>query len=290
MKKTHLYFIAPLSYANDSLIGIQIASSAKIEKWNIDKTVDIISQCGVFDCNAVHTILRELYCLDQDEEHAYVIVGSAEDIERAENAIKIMRLFKEGTIDIAHIYSYEKIKGSIEPVYSRESSLISPQIQYFLTSKEKRELTTFMKHYTVPFLLPYVQLAFDNFDQSYSSHNMNMAFLSLMIAVEVLFNDGEHELKYRITRGMAVLLGNNQLDSRQIFSHMKKLYDKRSRLVHTGKASITLEDLIALRQYLRFAITKLLYLGLNKTELSVSLSENGFGQKIKQGKVSKQSI
>jgi hypothetical protein len=102
-----------------------------------------------------------------------------------------------------------------------------------------------------------------------------------MIATEVLFNDGSYELKYRITRGMAVLLGTNKNECHEIYSNMKKLYDKRSGLVHTGKAAISTTDVILLRHYLRNSIKELLRLRLSKTELSKKLMENGFGQRLK---------
>ena len=79
---------------------------------------------------------------------------------------------------------------------------------------------------------------------------------------------------------MAVLLGADKSDCRQIYIQVKKLYDKRSHLVHTGKASISFEDVISLRHRLRLSIKKLLNLGLSKADLSFRLLEHGFGQDI----------
>jgi hypothetical protein len=304
VNRLKLHFVAPLSYGNESLVGIRIALGLRIEKWGIQKAASVISQCSPFDEEAVRLILRECFCLDEDENNAYVVAGSYElvvsdkrplyplhpgriksegfggCIGKTENTIRLMRLFKEGSIDVARFYLYEKKKGAIDPVFSSEGSLISPQSKYSISEKERPELSAFLKQHTVPLSPSYVQLAFDNFDQSYNNHDINLAFLSLMIAVEVLFNDGTSELKYRITRGMSVLLGDSQAQCREIYSHVKKLYDKRSHLVHTGKAAITAEDLIMLRHYLRVSIKELLHLRLSKTELSAKLLEHGFGQRL----------
>jgi hypothetical protein len=281
MEKMKLHLVAPLTGGNDSLLGINIATGLTVQKWSINKATTVISESSLWNKDAIFQILRDSFCLDDKEKHAYVVAGSYyNDSEKeTENTIKLMRLFKEGSIDIPCVYIYEKNeRGKIEKMWSREGHSIDPNIHYHLSEDEKIELGVFLRQYTFPFSQSYIQLAIENFDQSYNNSNENLAFLSLMIAVEILFNDSASELKFRITRGMAVLLGKDKSDCRQIYVHMKKLYDKRSTLVHTGKASISLEDVIVLRNGLRLSIKKLLHLGLSKAELSSRLLEQGFGQ------------
>lgn len=98
-----------------------------------------------------------------------------------------------------------------------------------------------------------------------------------MIAAEVLFNDGAQELRYRISRGIAVLLSQTANEGKEIFRTMRKLYDKRSLLVHTGTASdLGMEDVRLLRGLVRRAIVRLSVLRLSKAQLSELLTTAGF--------------
>jgi hypothetical protein len=86
----------------------------------------------------------------------------------------------------------------------------------------------------------YIQLSLEHFELSYRVWPAGLEFITLMIVMEVLFNDGHTELSYRISRGCAVLLGTSIEHSQKIFKDMKRLYSKRSKLMHTGnRKSIT---------------------------------------------------
>jgi len=304
-EKIKLHFLASLSWADDSLLGLEVARGIKIEKWSIERFIAIMKDFTSFDENGCREVLRDQFCLDENEKSVYVISGSynvkitdekpllphirkleAEGyggyIRKAKNGIRLMRLYKEGSLGIPDIYIYRKNRNVIdlEINYSNLRLHGPPEVQYSLTATEKEDIGRFLKRHSLPFSPPYIQLAFDNFDLSFNNQHLNLDFLCLMIAAEVLFNDGSYELKYRITRGMAILLGTNKTECHEIYSNMKKLYDKRSRLVHTGKASISLTDVILLRRYLRNSIKELLRLRLSKTELSKRLMETGFGQSL----------
>ena len=53
-----------------------------------------------------------------------------------------------------------------------------------------------------------------------------------MTGLEALFNIGQPELSYTISRNIAVLLGIDKDDSNKIFQEMKDLYKKRSKIIH----------------------------------------------------------
>lgn len=95
--------------------------------------------------------------------------------------------------------------------------------------------------------------------------------------MEVLFNDGGSELSYRISRGVAVLIGKNRKECSKIYSNIKKFYKMRSHLVHAGKSEgINIKDIYLLRYYVRKSISEIVRLGLSKDDLSVELTERGF--------------
>jgi hypothetical protein len=82
-----------------------------------------------------------------------------------------------------------------------------------------------------------------------------------MIAMEVLLNPSDHELRYRVKK-------------------MEGLYDKRSSLVHTGDRSpVTREDVLRLRHYVREAIKEVMRAGISKDDLLKALNTCGFGER-----------
>jgi len=156
---------------------------------------------------------------------------------------------------------------------------VSPGL-YTLEKSEIPDLQGFIQNTKLPFKEPFLQLAFENFELSYQIHNINLSFLSLMISLEPLFNPGSQELRYRISRNTAVLLGKENEDSKMIFSEIKDLYDKRSNIVHAGKSNIiNNEDLLKLRHYVRESIKEINKMCKSKSELLDLLNSCGFGDR-----------
>ena len=117
---------------------------------------------------------------------------------------------------------------------------------------------------------------FRTFLESTRGTTYQYSFILMITALEGLI-EGNAELKYRISRHVAVLIGNDEDDSNTIFSFMKKMYDKRSKYVHGSQDEITLEDCNCMRSILRRTIIKLLYCEYDKTELNSVLTSKGFG-------------
>jgi len=90
-------------------------------------------------------------------------------------------------------------------------------------------------------------------------------------------------LQYRISRNAAVLLGEKREDSKEIFSQVNKLYEKRSKIVHFGtRRVIEKEDLLKLRNYVRESIKEIYHIDKDKNEVMVLLNTCGFGERIKR--------
>jgi len=180
--------------------------------------------------------------------------------------IRLMRLFKEGNIcmPLYCFYINEKEPERLMGMGTTRHIVNEP---FTLNSNELTDLEKFIRDTKIPFTHPYLQLAFDNFELSYEIRNHNLSFLPLMIALEILFNPGKMELRYRISRNTAVLLGgNNDEYSKKIFSKVKRLYDLRSEVVHTGKKTIIKkDDLLLLRHYVRESIKEIYKLDKKKT-------------------------
>lgn len=211
----------------------------------------------------------EIYKFDNDEVYGYL-----------KPTIQLMRLFREGNICMPLAYYFFMDYNIPQLVMSEGTNLyISPE-SYTLEDSEIPDLQKFILNTKLPFNKSFLQLAFENFELSYQTHNQNISFLSLMISLETLLSPGSSELTYRISRNAAVLLGKEKDESEVIFSDIKKLYKLRSEIVHGGKSNVIhIEDLLKLRHYIRESIKEINKVGKSKDELLDVLNSCGFGDK-----------
>ena len=242
----------------------------------------------------------ELSCLNIPEKKIYVITNSVEiDVKMNDKGIsteeakfdklvneylyptiRSMRLFKEGNISMPLLYYYPIDNDGIPRPYKRiNMPLHVLKGSYTLEDSEIPELYKFIKNTKLPFLKPFLQLAFENLELSYQISDINLSFLTLMISLEALLNPGNQELTYKVSRNTAVLLGGKEKDSNNIFLDIKNLYDKRSKYVHGVKSNIIkIGDLLLLRYYIRESIKEINKIGKNKKELCDLLNSRGFSK------------
>lgn len=115
-----------------------------------------------------------------------------------------------------------------------------------------------------------------SFFESVCADNLAFKFVALIMTLEGIL-EGTAELKYRVSRNVAVLIGKNEEGSRKIFETVKKMYDKRSKYIHGSDVTITVDEYVELYCIVRRVIIKLLYTDLGQKELNNLLSEKGFG-------------
>ena len=134
-----------------------------------------------------------------------------------------------------------------------------------------------------PFFHPSCDLAFQNYELSFTVNNSGLAFLALITTLEVLFGSGAH----RVARNAAVLLGNNKNDFISIYERILTLHDKRSKFLHSGKIhEITQDDVIECRNYCRMCIVEIYELNQPKEKLLEILNTLGFGDRPALGIIS----
>lgn len=81
----------------------------------------------------------------------------------------------------------------------------------------------------------FVEVALDYFyDAERKFVYSDEGFISCMISMEALFNEGPSDIKYKLSHRAAFLLGLCGIDSIQAFDKLKDFYNKRSTLVHGG--------------------------------------------------------
>jgi hypothetical protein len=123
-----------------------------------------------------------------------------------------------------------------------------------------------------------MKLAYGNFMASYHLDDPKLVFITLMMSLEILFNQSTTELRYRVSRSVAVLLGKSRNKSEKIAKDLRGLYDIRSKIVHTGECDdLEKQKIVLLRNYVRKCLLKLFALGIKKDELITLLNELGYG-------------
>lgn len=84
--------------------------------------------------------------------------------------------------------------------------------------------------------------------------------IDCMIGLEALYLKETQELSYRLSHRVASLLGNTDEERRKVFKNVKRLYKKRSKLVHGESVSVSWDEVKLVRKYLRESIKRFLAL------------------------------
>ncbi|CDG54825.1 MULTISPECIES: HEPN domain-containing protein [Halomonadaceae] len=193
--------------------------------------------------------------------------------------INKLRLFKEGSIRISIEFYYTDEDDELEMFSSMENTLFCENRLFSLNQNEVPLVNEYLSSQLIGKLPKYLEFSLSNFEQSYHVPHIEFEFLSLMISLEALLNDGKTELRLRVSRGCAVLLGEDRESSREIFKVARELYDKRSALVHTGdRKKINKNDVLKMKELVRKSLKRALELNLSKQDLSQLLMESGFGR------------
>ena len=303
MPKKEIHFRGFLTNTDASILQLSLSHGFKIRALSESEASDfIIAVEKVQQWKAVKIFFMRYPCLNSQEKQVYVINNSIEaDIKTGESrwfdivarfdnkffhgylnpTVRLMRLFKEGDLRMPLKYYYTIKNGKPSPLMGSKSGRYVSRELYHLESSELRDLHRFLRDTRIPFERAFLQLAFENFELSYEISNIGLSFLTLMISLETLLNPGERELRYRISRNTAVLLGNDREASRTIFTKIKKLYDMRSKVVHTGDSKIVKKDtLLNLRYYVRESIKKIYLMKKSKPDILDLLNSHGFGERV----------
>lgn len=301
MTKKTVYFAGLLANVDSSVLDVKLDHGFEIEAIPEEKGTPFI--CALENLppyEAARTLFGQYPCLSFSEKKYFVISNSLRceydagkgdrlfsGIAEFDNrlvygylqpVLRLMRLFKEGNICMPLAYFFH-LKGGIPKVFIRTGTIRYISLgPYSLRPSEISDLQNFVRTTKLPFAQVFLELAFENFELSYSTHDMNLSFLSLMTSLEALLNAGEQKIAHTIARNSAVLLGRNKAESEEIYHEVKELYRKRSQIVHAGRRIITQEDLLKLRCYVRESIKEIHKMGKGKKELLDLLNSLGFGQ------------
>lgn len=300
MSENDIFFKGLLANVDSSVLGVDFLEHGfEVECISAYDGIDLISKIGPNKRDFLRKDLEDYNCIDRSKNRGgdmYFFSASFEDIESAKikvqdylvPVVKLMRLFKENAIYIQMGYYYSK--DGLRPInqpsamgYFKDGTVpnirsfthyprvycISKDDRYSLESYELPSLRSFIEDIIAQNGVPnfkdsFLKIAYDLYDLSYYVPSTPAALLNLMISLEALLNpSGGGELRYRISRNVAILIGKDKQESKDIYKYMKDMYVKRSNLVHSGKVSskstenvFRIKDLLKLRGYVRRSIIK----------------------------------
>lgn len=292
------FFVAPIANTGGSFRSIKLSPPFKIERWNYDKLTSFINDMeGATDWTPDPRV-DELRCVPHHGNTGHVVTAtiSLEHDEAVEDILKLHRHFEEQDKVLA-----EQIR--LIGVYFSSPVLLSAEYWFAVNENGQREmqsalmrsveegqsatpsyqealrLSNFLARYSFRPRAEYVSIALDHWGHSFDAIPKHMQLLSLVTALEVLLNPAHTELKHRVARAAAVLIGSDKEESKEIYSGLSKIYDARSQVVHTGVLkSVDKVKFWQLRWWVSRSILKVMALGLPKERLCSMLNELGFGE------------
>jgi hypothetical protein len=197
--------------------------------------------------------------------------------EGAARDLRALNLYLGVHAGLFDYYWYVQDGETQLPIHSTSSDKPVQRAAWRVEPREIPAINAFVRRMRKPLTRDYIRLAWDHWEHAFVAGPIHMELLSLVMALEALFNVGQTDLRYRVARSMAVLLGESPDGSEYVFDAIKDAYDLRSKLVHTGKADLKNLWIDSLRTYVRRAILKLIDLDLPKEDVAEILTRMGFG-------------
>jgi hypothetical protein len=292
------HFFAPLANAHGHFRSLNLDSSFRIERWTHAKIIKLWRQLAWMPKFEISLLAEDRQVVPFGYKVGHVVVGKVsrpndnevadwirrrDELHKLEISVtkrlRLAGLFLCGQVEFAAVYWYTIQNG--KPELDSGGMSLSPLRSFPATMNQNTIKATndFVSATLLPLSPEYLQTALEHWEEAHRSTQSHMEFLSLMVALETLFNVGSQDIRYRVSRSVAVFLGKSAEDSDRIFESVKHAYDVRSKLVHTGKAK-GLEKvwLWQLRHIVQQVILKMYELKVPKDELAARLTRLGFGQ------------
>lgn len=193
--------------------------------------------------------------------------------EEVNNLLLQLRLYKIGEIRFYQLFQITAISRQIT---SRKHEIAIGSFGDFkLTDDEAEELSNILlPKYEYNSL---TELAIKNFSVVYDLPDGRIRFITLMTCLESLFNLGKDQITHTIARHLAVIIAKTKEEFLENYTCIKKLYNKRSAIVHGGEYKGDLmKDYFDLSNKVRKAIFYCNRPDLTKEKLFEELNSKGF--------------
>jgi hypothetical protein len=286
---------APLSNARGHFRSLELGGPFRVERWPRSRMEKLWRKLSGLPSFEIAVQAEHLYVASRDVKTCHVVVASVEapgegpEIEayrflddltqQLRERSTLVSLFLSAHVEPAAAF-WHAIQDEKPTLFCGESVLHSiADAPGTLSVSEASKLNTFLKDTALPLKREYIQLALDHWEESLRANSKKTELLSLVTAIEALFNVGHTDIKYRVSRSMAVLLGDDTEESERVYDVVREAYDVRSQLVHTGKSKgIDKVWCWMLRRHVRDAIVRHIELDQKKEVLAERFTRLGFGQ------------
>ncbi len=192
----------------------------------------------------------------------------------ADYLITNFRILKEGTVKRIATFQFYETGGRYMHGFDTSERTFG---QRFII--EDKDIPILQKLLSKDFKINSIyELAIKNLNLSYDIKNLETRYITLMTALESLFNRGRDQITHIVSRHLAIIVSSNKEDFEENYKNFKELYGKRSTIIHGDKIKDeNLEELVLkLENLVRKAILFCLNQELNKDELFNYLNSKGY--------------
>ena len=301
-------YIAVLGNVDRSIMAVKLGEGFEIEEWPVDQFYDFYGGATGSSEGDIKFKIEEIWGYghgrSMSPSEIYLIVKDLPDYPahaKNESSVQMSTVFQlqsvyESRVSLAvaerilclRLVAPGAIKTCAEffcdeefgDYSSSETNLHCENRPFRLKASHLDQLRQLFSTQGISGRHQYLRLALDNFSHAFCVAQPHLEFITLMICLEAIFNDGRTELRNKVARGCAVLLGASPVSSRRVFREVRELYDKRSALVHSGDTTkIGAGDTAQLLEIVRESLLRAVLLDLPKDVLVSGLNELGFGQR-----------
>lgn len=217
------------------VVAIEAGAAESLATWELRLTLDVINfYSDLIPYNRAHVSLPG----DRDAAKAVVPQFVMEGRKKSSFSVNRFRIGRLGELSIPKL---REVDSERSYGFSRVAELLAGQ-------RNKLEEQ----------IIASIQWAGRATAESHGDSRNEEVFLLYAIALEsLILSDGNQaELTYRLRARVAHLLGDDSISRRSVFDSVKRLYDIRSKIVHTGRYQVTDADLSLIRNVTKAALIR----------------------------------
>jgi len=285
-----------LSRADDSVLGLSFKHGLAISKVSETEAIRLLDEAHTRDDISNRDVIHRARGVSE-EGKVYLVKavsglkdGMREEYPANDFYVNYVRDYFEKKLGQVRLFTGAALFLRYSVTYGIHNGLrkgtsihgdipnLSTHPIFSLDIDDLPKLQEFVDDFETPFQKNFIQLAYEHYDLSFRLPNLTQSFLALIMSLESLFNIGQFEVTYQITRNAAMLLSNNREEFEDIWTQLKGFYKLRSLIVHSSKkVDISYSNhFIKLRDIVRMAILRVFNLDKSKRVLHRVLSGTGF--------------
>lgn len=192
-----------------------------------------------------------------------------------EELIRKFRLFKTGNIHRLSLFEIHSDTRLVSMRMTGVKTQIRPAKNFYLEDSDVNTLLDLLESKIN--ITKLNEIALLNFEESYHISNPKIRFITLITSLESLFNFGKDQIVHTISRHLSLIISDTKVDFETNYKQIKKLYGKRSAIVHGGGEKVSDDELLEVENLVRKALMfTLKHSYSTKEELFLYLNSKGY--------------